>query len=420
MVLTAFGKVLLPQRNERNPASTKMLLIMKFTAIFLFAACLQVSARSFSQKVSYNGKDVSLLKVFSAVTRQTGYVFFYDYNLIKATRPVTVTAKELSLKEFLENCFKNQPLGFSIEGRMITVSKKAIPTVEPQSAVVMMPPITIHGRITDSAGTPLSGAAIKVKGGSKGTVTDENGEFTIKGVNGADVLVVSFVGYGTREIAVNNRTVVAAILRITNKELAEVTVEKYQNGYQALPLERSTGAYDQIDRKLLERSVSTDIISRLNGVASGLLFDNTAGNGINMQIRGMSTIQASTQPLIILDNFPYSGDLTNINPNDIESITILKDAAASSIWGVRAGNGVVVLTSKKGHPNQPLRVEMNANITVSQTPNLDYNPNFLDSKDFINVEQQLFANGFYASQLSDNAVSAQKVGVVSELHQKSD
>lgn len=146
-------------------------------------------------------------------------------------------------------------------------------------------------------------------------------------------------------------------------------VEIVSTGYQTLPKERATGSFVQINNELLNRRISTNVLDRLEGIASGVVFNRNnlpSNERMGISIRGRSTIDplVNANPLVVLDNFPYEGDLANINPNDIESITLLKDAAAASIWGARAGNGVIVITSKKGAFNKPLKVELNTNVTI--------------------------------------------------------
>ncbi len=145
--------------------------------------------------------------------------------------------------------------------------------------------------------------------------------------------------------------------------------------------------------------MSSDVISRLEGNVPGLIFNKNAlpsDNGTNINIQGHSTIFSNDQPLIVVDNFVYNGNINNLNPNEIESISILKDAAAASIWGAFSGNGVIVITTKKGKRGEQLKVDVNANVTVGLKPDLfQYNPTFLNSKDYIDIERQLFDLGYY-------------------------
>jgi TonB-linked SusC/RagA family outer membrane protein len=189
--------------------------------------------------------------------------------------------------------------------------------------------------------------------------------------------------------------------------LGNVIVE-YSNGYQNIPKERATGSFDFIDSSIINRTVSTDIIGRITNTTNGLLVQNpsvsSTTNGYQISIRGLSTINADQRPLIVVDGFPYteiselsnvgSIFLNNLNPNDVESITVLKDAAAASIWGARSGNGVIVITTKKGRFNQRANVGFNASVNIIPKQNLFYVPT-ISSKDEIGFEKNLFAQGFF-------------------------
>jgi len=252
------------------------------------------------------------------------------------------------------------------------------------------------------SGETIPGATIKLLKAKTQTTTNDFGQFEIPAAGLPDSLSVSAVGFETMRLYLTNLTALTK-LQVTLKpgvtSLQEVLVS---TGYQTLPKERATGSFTQLNNNLLNQQVSTDILSRLESIASGLFFDRTTSATPQIEIRGLSTINGPTAPLIVVDNFPYEGDITNINPNDVESVTILKDAAAASIWGTRAGNGVIVITTKKAKYNQPLAIDFNANLTIGEKPNLDY-IHQMSSNDYINVEQVLFNNGFYDSRIADPA-----------------
>ncbi len=171
-------------------------------------------------------------------------------------------------------------------------------------------------------------------------------------------------------------------------------------GYQTLPPERVTGSFEHLSEKLLARQIAPDVVSRLDGMLPGLLFDRRSG-GDRLLVRGLSSLNvAQGYPLIVVDNFPYEGDLNTINPNDIASVTLLKDAASASIWGARAGNGVLVITTKRGQFNQPFTLSATSNLTVHEKPDLFYTPQ-ISSSDFIDNEMMLFNRGVYDSDLMD-------------------
>lgn len=171
-------------------------------------------------------------------------------------------------------------------------------------------------------------------------------------------------------------------------------------GFQRLPKERTTGSFVVIDSADFNRTYSTDVLSRLDGMVSGLRFNRNPDNPstVNMSLRGASTLTLNDQPLIILDNFEYTGDIRNINPNDVASITVLKDASASSIWGAKAGNGVIVITSKTGNYNRRTQVSYNTNLAIQERPDL-YNQPRLNSADYIALEIDLFERGYYTNTL---------------------
>jgi TonB-linked SusC/RagA family outer membrane protein len=254
----------------------------------------------------------------------------------------------------------------------------------------------------------VEGATISLHHQNETAYTGASGIFSFTLSSFADEITISHVGFISKTINIykNTSSPLIIVLQDTAVKLEEVVVN---TGYQSLPKERATGSFVQIDNKLLNRRVSTNILDRLEGVTSGLIFNaGNLANGTRMpneklgiSIRGRSTLDAniSADPLIVLDNFPYEGDINNINPNDIESITVLKDAAAASIWGSRAGNGVIVITTKKGHFNQELKVELNSNITFTGKPDLFYSPNFLNSPDFIDAEKFLFSQGYFDDDL---------------------
>lgn len=272
----------------------------------------------------------------------------------------------------------------------------------------------ISGKVI-SASTDLAveGATLALSQQKTIVYTDASGIFSITVASSNNVLTISHIGFVSKRIPISQNTSSPLIITLqdTTVQLDEVVVH---TGYQNIPKERATGSFVQIDNKLLNRRVSTNILDRLEGVTSGLIFN--AGNLANasrmsneklgISIRGRSTLDAniSADPLIVLDNFPYDGDINNINPIDIESITVLKDAAAASIWGSRAGNGVIVMTTKKGHAGQPLRVELNSNITFGDKPDLFYSPYFLSSPDFIEAEKYLFDQGYFDRDLKSYAM----------------
>lgn len=271
----------------------------------------------------------------------------------------------------------------------------------------------LRGRVLSALDSlPLSGASIKVKGDPIGVSTDRDGRFSIGVTSPGAVLLISYIGYTSREVPVDSSPELTILLVPSANTLSEVVIS---TGYESVPQERATGSFVTAGAELLNRRVSTDIVSRLEDVVPGLVFNRVGtlpGNQTQISIRGQSTINAKTDPLIVVDNFPYEGDINSINPNDVESITVLKDAAAASIWGARAGNGVIVITTKAGKFNTPLRVSFNSNVSVGARPDLFYESQ-MGTADFIEVEKALFAKNFYRS--TENSSSRAALSPVVEL-----
>jgi TonB-linked SusC/RagA family outer membrane protein len=381
---------------------TKTIMVMKITGVILLATCLQVSARSFSQqRISITEKNAKLETILDEIGKKTGYQFFFadlDADLIKG---ISISVHDASVEDILDLCLKDKPFSYEIIKKMIVIRKKDISNSPP--APSEMPPSDIRGKITDSTGAPLSGAFVQVEGTRLMVTTDENGDFLLRGINSDATLVVSFIGYTTRRIVLDGRTPISVDLKVSNRELSQVTVA-YNNGFQKISAERATGSFSFVDNKLFNREVSPDVLSRLDGIVPGLIFNkntiSSATGNYDINIQGHSTLFSNDQPLVVVDNLPYYGNLQNLNPNDVESITVLKDAAAASIWGVQSGNGVIVVTTKRGRKNQKMRVNFNTNVTVGDKPDLHYSPNFLDANDNINITQTLFNQGYYDAYLA--------------------
>ncbi|GAA0878964.1 SusC/RagA family TonB-linked outer membrane protein [Algoriphagus jejuensis] len=256
----------------------------------------------------------------------------------------------------------------------------------------------ITGTVLSEDGLALPGALIYLMDTGYRTITDEHGKFELTAPSGSYVLIVSYIGMDSyrKEITVPLPQSLDIILKSSAMELSQVDI--VSTGYQTLPKERATGSFAFLDSQLVQRKVSTSVLDRLEDVTSGLIFNhgpNAATDPIS--IRGRGTIFASTAPLIIVDNFPYDGPLENINPNDVASMTVLKDAAAASIWGARAGNGVIVITTVRGNRELPLQVSFNSNVTVTEPRDLHYVPQ-MSIPEFIGIEQRLFSAGYYSSQ----------------------
>jgi TonB-linked SusC/RagA family outer membrane protein len=377
----------------------KSLLIMKLTVILLITGFLQFGLAASGQRVSLNARNQTLEQVFKDIRSQTGFDFILDTKEINTANRVNVKLANATLEDALDQILKGSQLSYTIQEKAIIIRTKPPGLFDKLSTVIsnIVRDLTIKGRVVDNEGKPLPNASIRVKGKSVVTNTNSEGEFEIKGVDEDAVLLVSYVGYKMLEIALKDAVMPLEIkLNVQTGELQEVKIT-YNTGYQELNKERSTGSFVQIDNELFNRRVSRNLLDRITDVTSGLVFNpfmNVANNRSGITIRGISTINANMQPLIVVDDFPYDGDIGNINPNDVLNVTVLKDAAAAAIWGVKAGNGVIVITTKRGKFNQKSSIQFNANVTVGQKPRI-FDVPMMNSKQVIEYEKGLFNTGYY-------------------------
>ncbi|MFD2960155.1 MULTISPECIES: SusC/RagA family TonB-linked outer membrane protein [Olivibacter] len=284
-------------------------------------------------------------------------------------------------------------------------------SLEAAHGVALQDVYPITGKVFDGNNNqPLEGATIAIQGSRTRVLTGADGAFRILTADTTGILLITYIGYRPERVPFNRREAGPFIIKLQGDgtQLEEVQVS---TGYQTLPKERATGSFVQVDNELLNRRVSTNILDRLDGVTSGVFFNGSASNNIatatlsnrnyGINVRGQSTINASRQPLIVVDNFPYEGEISNINPNDIESVTVLKDAAAASIWGARSGNGVIVITTKKGKKGQPMHVGFTSNLSFGEKPDILYDQNYLSSPQFIEVERYLFERGYFNADINN-------------------
>lgn len=391
------------QRAEIRNTITKTVLIMRLTIFLMVVSVFNVHAKGVAQRVTMSGKNLTLQQVFTEVEKQTGYVIFANEGVFTGTNPVSPNVKDMPLDIFLNGLLKDQVVKYVIQGKTIFLSRKAISPVIPSPANIEEPTvkkIRVYGRVLDTAGHPLAGASVQIKGKSGGVTTDTDGLFIIEAEEGQK-LIVSFVGYEKREFIAEERTsekiIILNVFRTGMEEVAVVV----STGYQQLPKERATGSFTYISREMLNRSAGPDILTRLEGITNGLLFTRTSTEGENvdnyqLESRGRATIMSDAAPLIVVDNFPFEGNIRDINPSDVESITILKDAAAASIWGARAGNGVIVITTRQGSYNRKAQVSFYANLAFSGKPDLFYDKRYMTSPLVMQVQKDKFLRGDYA------------------------
>lgn len=340
---------------------------MKITYVLLTVCLMQVYAESSAQKLTLHREHVALRHIFEEIRHQTGYSVIYSVSHIEKLPSVSVSLRSLDLNEAMEQILAGLPLDFVITGKEIVIKEKALTKRE---ITIVSPALTqtqetITGRVVDEHGNPLQGAAIRVKGASQETSTDSNGTFTFGNVERNAVLIISFVGYETRELAAS-----ANLASIAMKPAISGLDEVVVVGYGTQRKSDVTGAVSSIRAEDFNKGVNTTVEQLIQGRVAGARVVASSGDpgaGLSISIRGASSINAGTDPLFVIDGLPVSNQqtiagagqgvptiraprspLNTLNPSDIVSIEILKDASATAIYGARGANGVVLITTKQG------------------------------------------------------------------------
>ena len=320
---------------------------MKLATIILLVVNLHVSATTFGQNVSISARSISLKQAFVELRAQTGYYFIYNDELVSNAKPVQVDLKNVDLEKALKELFKAQPFTYTIKDKIIIV--KAKENVSSVSAEVQNR--TITGTVLDAEdGTPLPGVSVRVKGNAIGTVTSVEGNFSLVVKSTDLVLQLNYIGYAVKEVPLTSDNKYTIRLSVESKQLKEVVIAFGTSTKREL-----TGAVTEITAKDIEQRPISNLNSAIVGAAPGVQTSagsGQPGDGPSIRIRGFSSITNSNDPLYILDGAPYEGDISDINPEDIESINLLKDAASTALYGARAANGVVMITTKKGRKDK--------------------------------------------------------------------
>lgn len=340
-----------------SPDSKKGVVLAAWIALLLLlGVCLQAQAKGNVQYVSLRETNAPLTKVFKEIRKQTGYTFAYTRSALEQSKPVTIAVNRVPLQEALDLCFQDQPFHYQIVNRTIVVVKKReLPVPPPLPEVPLQR--EVNGRVTDASGEPLEGATIMEKGTGNVTASAADGTFSIQVADQGAVLVISFVGHVSREIAVGDQSTVNVVLEQLKMDLGEIVVV----GYGTQRRGDITGAIGTISSADIDSRPNTQMGSLIQGKAAGVQVLSPSGKpsaGISIRVRGTSSINASSDPLYVVDGVPTT-DTRSLNPNDIESISVLKDASSAAIYGAQGANGVVLITTKKGRSGKPV-VELNA------------------------------------------------------------
>lgn len=386
---------------------TKQLLrIMKLTAILLIAACLQVSAKGYSQ-VTLSENNVSLQKVFKEIKKQTGYNFLGQEELLKNAGTVTVSLRNVSLQQAVEAILKEKMLTYEIIGKTVVIRKKIGPWPAPAEgspALILF----LRGRVTNEKQEPVAGATVTVKGTSNATATDNNGRYVLRNVDNNATLVITGVSIETREVKVNNRNEVNAMVKIVVQDIEETVIVAYGTTTHRKNVAAVTVVKGDDITNLPNRSFERS----LQGQVPGLLI--TSGNGqpgggaSNVLLRGIATAfgGGARLPLFVIDGVPVTQDMTQssipagstavtnplaqINLNDIESYTVLKDATAVSLYGSKASNGVILLTTKKGRAGRTI-VKLHQQVDIASLIQ-NRQPDVLNKEEYLELLRESYKN----------------------------
>lgn len=400
------------------------LLTMKLTIVLLTVALLHVNAGVFSQKVTITGNNLTLKDVFASIRKQAGYTFFYDHELLKHAKNISLNIKEGSVEDVLAVCFADQPVSYKIERNTVfviprnnvgggvapvalSVSQPIVDSSNPSGAYtpIKQPIPPIKGSVKNDKGFPLASASIKIRGSNFGTQTDTSGNFTLD-IKAGDVLIISAVGYDVKEVKAQDNLVV--ILKEKNSELSEVIVTA-----NAIKREQRSLGYAAPTVKASELTVggSSSALTSLSGRVAGINVTSSTGapgGSTRVVLRGGSSITGNNEALIVVDGVPYNNDdnigmgtLTavnfgnrgnDINPDDIASVTILAGPAATALYGSRASNGALIITTKSGSSNKKSEITFSSKNTFSSVLKL---PDF----------QNQYGQGYYTGVNSNGQLT---------------
>jgi len=350
--------------------------------MFFFFSVMQAVALDLSDArlVSIQSPNISVKEALEQVKMQSGIYLLYQENIIDKSIQLNLNLQDASFQEAMDVICPAAGLKYEVskEHVLITRAESAGRAVQQQRKN----PVLVTGKVVDANGTPLTGASIKVSGTSLGTIADIDGNFTIKVPANASSLDVSFVGMKNETVKIvgGGKNPLKIVLYEHRMQMTEVIV----TGYQTISKERATGAFGVINSAKLESKLQSDLKSVLEGQAAGVVLDKDG----NIEIRGVSTFSAEKKPLIVVDGFPAEVTLEDLNPDNIESITVLKDGVAASIYGSRAANGVIVVETKNGQVGRP-RISYKGVFSIVPKPDLS-DLHKASSSDYIDAEMELF------------------------------
>ncbi len=355
-----------------------------------------------NNKVTLQLKNASVKTFFSEMKRQTGLDFMCSADLAKHLRPITLNVKNADMSQVLNEVLGDQNCQWTRKGDIVMLTRQTKKFTGNR---------LLKGTVKDEDGEPVIGAFVKVDGTNVQTVTDANGYYQVRVPADRCLVTYGYLGMesSSYHLAAGEGNASHHVVMVSSNELKDVMV----TGYQTISRERATGSYSIIGKEELERRHSSNLADALDGLVPGMQSQDDGRGGKKFTIRGTSTMNANKTPLVVVDGYPIMDNndvdyklssnpnltaLERINPDDVESITVLKDAAAASIWGARSANGVIVITTKKGKKKNAVEVEAGTQFTIGAKQNVQHLTNLSTSRQTINYQKWIFQNGYLGEE----------------------
>ena len=368
-------KTLLESFIVHNNCLKEFFRIMRISLFLLFVCMCQLMATDAgaqNAEIRISQNSMSIRQLIKEIEAQTDFLVVFRDQDVDVNRIVSFESKSASVTNYLEEISKSADIGYCLENNYITLV--------PKTKMIARDKKTITGKIVDMSGEPIIGANIVEKGTTNGTITDADGNFSLE-VSENSTLVVSYIGYTPQEIIVTNKS----SFNIKLKEDTEVLDEVVVVGYGTAKKKDLTGAVSSVKAEKLSaqapRNVQDILRSNAAGLNIGIATDAKAD--ADLTVRGKGTLSAGSSPLIVLDGVIYEGNLSDITPEDIASLDVLKDASSAAVYGAKAANGVIAITTKKGAQGKPV-INFNANISFAQSAS---QPKILDADGFLKFRQ---------------------------------
>ncbi|WP_316817518.1 TonB-dependent receptor [Pedobacter nyackensis] len=334
----------------------KLLLIMRLTTVILIATIMQVSAAGFAQRITLSKKKATLKSIFKEIRKQSNYDFIYTDELLKNAKEVDINVNAALLEEVLNKVFIGQPLSYTIEDRTVVLKEKLDAPLKIKQADRV---VDVRGRVVDTQGKGIPGVTVKIKGETGGGTTNSNGDFSIAVTSSNAILVFSYTGFIAQEVPVNGQAILNVILKESVDDLSEVVVVGYGT-QKKITVTGSISSVNMADMRTPVASLSNALAGKVAGIISMQSSGEPGYDNSELTIRGLGTFTGNNSPLIIVDgvqrddvNSAFGGSFNNIDPEDVASISLLKDASSTAMYGAKGANGVLIITTKRGVAGKP-------------------------------------------------------------------